>query len=106
MLLSFSCKADYDINEVASQVDSTEEHHIEHSEADHEHESPEHEDSELAGSDRHVHAAGVRNHGTAWFFNQPWAADFIWGKMLRDSVILIFLAAAIIFISGYRRKRR
>ena len=53
----------------------------------------------------HLHEAGQRNHGTEWFFNQPWAARFIWGKMVRDSVILIALAAGILFLSRYRRKR-
>lgn len=61
-------------------------------------------DPELLGdpesSGLHVHGAGERNHGTGWFFNQPWAATFIWGKMVRDSIILLLLAAAVLFVSG------
>ncbi len=128
VLLSLTCKADYDITEVASpehlETDHPHEHDeyeledAEHGESDHEHEaesvetgsvhdeSLEHDVSDISGSDRHVHGAGERNHGTGWFFNQPWAASFIWGKMVRDSVILIILAAAIFITSGYRRKRK
>ncbi|MEN8209514.1 MAG: hypothetical protein ABFR50_09720, partial [Candidatus Fermentibacteria bacterium] len=90
----------------------------EHIECDHEHEadaaepafaheeSDEHDPSEIAGSDRHVHDAGQRNHGTGWFFNQPWAATFIWGKMFRDSLILLVLSAVVFLVSGYIRKRQ
>ena len=115
MLLSLSCKADYDIAEVASQEYLGDTHH--HDEThDTEHEAVEqdslHQESHeqdtlgITGTDRHVHGSGQRNHGTAWFFNQPWAASFIWGKMVRDSVILLILAAVILFVSGYRRKHR
>lgn len=120
VLLPMACKTDYDIEEVASSEYLGTDHHDEHDEcddSDHEHdadtvepgsvhqESDEHDSSEITGSDRHVHEAGARNHGTGWFFNQPWAATFIWGKMVRDSVILLILAAAILVVSGYLRKR-
>ncbi len=128
VLLSLACKADYDIEEVAppehlgtdhhDELDECEHEDAEHVESDHEHEAETaepgsvHEESheidvsEISGSNRHVHDAGQRNHGTGWFFNQPWAASFIWGKMLRDSLILLVLAAVILFVSGYRRKHQ
>lgn len=118
VLLSLACKADYDIEEIAPPEHLGTNHHHEHDESDHEHEaetddpgsvheeSHEHDVSEIAGSSRHVHAAGQRNHGTGWFFNQPWAAGFIWGKMLRDAVILLVLSAVILLASGYRRKHQ
>ena len=116
-----SCRTDYDIDEVASAEYMGEDHHHDedgvHEHADHEecgiehdhhedtHEENGHEASAISGSQMHLHEAGQRNHGTEWFFNQPWAARFIWGKMVRDSVILIALAAGILFLSRYRRKR-
>lgn len=121
VLLSMACKTDFDIEEVASHEYLGTDHHDEHDEHDecyHEHdadtaepgsvhqESDGHDSSEITGSDRHVHEAGARNHGTGWFFNQPWAATFIWGKMVRDSVILLVLAIAILVVSGYLRKRQ
>ncbi len=126
VLLSITCKADYDIEEVTPSGHIGTDSHDEHEECevcddaehhDHEHEadsaatvllheeSDEHDALEMAGSDRHVHDAGERNHGTGWFFNQPWAATFIWGKMVRDIVILLVLSAAVLFMSGHRRKR-
>lgn len=114
MLLSLACKADYDIAEVASQEYLGATHHHGTDDSGHEEveqdsvneESHVHDTSGIAGTDRHVHDAGQRNHGTAWFFNQPWAASFIWGKMVRDAVILLILAAAVLLVSGYRRKHR
>lgn len=125
VLLSMACKADYDITEVASPEHlGTDQHHehddCEHEDAetDHVHEAetaePDslHEEftdqdvAEISGSSRHVHDAGERNHGTGWFFNQPWAATFVWGKMVRDSVILLILSAVLLLVSGYRRKHR
>ena len=127
VLLSMACKTDYDIEEVATSEHLGTDHNDEHDECevcedaenhDHEHEadsaatvllheeSDDHDVLEITGSDRHVHASGERNHGTGWFFNQPWAATFIWGKMLRDIVILLVLSAAVLFVSGHRRKRR
>lgn len=46
-----------------------------------------------------MHAPGQRNTSTAWFFNQPWAATFIWGKMVRDSLLLLGLAFVVVFIT-------
>ena len=129
LLVLPACRTDYDIQEVASpqhlgtdhndDCDECDHENAEHSESDHEHhdadtaepdslqeESDEHNASVISGSDRHVHDAGQRNHGTGWFFNQPWAASFIWGKMIRDSVILLVLSAAVVIVSGYLRKRR
>ncbi|MFO8183681.1 MAG: hypothetical protein R6U39_05855 [Candidatus Aegiribacteria sp.] len=109
LLVTAGCRTDYDIEEVASSEHLGEEHmHDEHDHMHEEHQQDEHEDEDagLTGSDRHVHEAGVRNHGTEWFFNQPWAASFIWGKMLRDSLVLLALAAAIAFLSGRRSRQR
>jgi len=126
VLLSMACKVDYDIEEVAAagehmvtdNHDECEHEDAEHAESDHAHdtdtpesdsehvESSEHDASAIGLSDRHVHGSGERNHGTGWFFNQPWAASFIWGKMIRDIVILFLLSAAIVFASVYRRKRK
>ena len=124
------CKADYDIEEVAPPEHlgeihehdhvhtETEDHHgrvhedddeecsicTETHDQEHVHE---HEDAAISASDRHVHEAGERNHGTEWFFNQPWAARFIWSKMIRDTVILAVLAAIILLASRFRlRKKR
>ncbi|NOQ23442.1 MAG: hypothetical protein GQ565_12455 [Candidatus Aegiribacteria sp.] len=128
VLLLLACKADYDIEEVTPPEHTGTDHHDEHDECEHEHpehvessheheteaaepasvheESHEHDVLEMSGSHRHVHAAGEKNHGTGWFFNQPWAASFIWGKMLRDALILLVLSAVILFLSKYRRKRQ
>lgn len=93
------CRIDYDVEEVA-----TPEHLGETHEHDHVHE---HDSTAVSGSNRHVHEAGARNHGTEWFFNQPWGARFIWSKMIRDTVILVILAALILLASRYRlRKKR
>jgi len=54
----------------------------------------------------HIHGTGVRNHGTQWFFNQPWAASFVWGKMLRDGIILLVLALSVALLPVILRKRR
>ena len=128
LLLLSACRTDYDIEEVATphqlgtdhndDCDECEHEDAEHVHTDHEHDMDIsendllHEDSDvhnvsvLSGTDRHVHDAGQRNHGTGWFFNQPWAASFIWGKMVRDSVILLILSAVMLFVPGYLRKRR
>lgn len=106
LLVPAGCRTDYDIQEVAPSEHLGEDQL--HDDHDHLHDEHEHEDEDagLTGSDRHVHDAGERNHGTEWFFNQPWAASFIWGKMLRDSVILLVLAAAIAFLSGRKSRQR
>ncbi len=128
LLLLSACRTDYDIEEVATPQHLGTDHNddcvecededAEHVHTDHEHdadtsepdllrdESDENNASVISGSDRHVHDAGQRNHGTGWFFNQPWAASFIWGKMVRDSVILLILSAVMLFVPGYLRKRR
>ncbi|MCK5840685.1 MAG: hypothetical protein KAH31_00845 [Candidatus Sabulitectum sp.] len=124
VFLSFSgCRTDYDIADVAPVefLDSGENHeHLhEHSdnetpgEHDHnghtdvktvdEHSIDEHVEASHAG---HDHASGTRNHGTQWFFNQPWAAPFIWGKLFRDSVIFLGLAVAVFFFSNRKRRKR
>jgi|GEM_PF-1044562 len=64
------------------------------------------EESIESESTLHVHDVGQRNHGTEWFFNQPWAAPFIWPKMIRDTVILIVLAAAVLTLSGILGRKR
>ncbi|MCD4848491.1 MAG: hypothetical protein K8R76_09880 [Candidatus Aegiribacteria sp.] len=92
------CRIDYDLEEVAPPEHLGEIH-------DHEH-VHEHDSTSISGSNRHVHEAGARNHGTGWFFNQPWAARFIWSKMIRDTVILVLLAAVILLASRYRLRKK
>ena len=124
------CRIDYDIEEVAppEYLGETHEHDHDHvhteTEDHHEHvpdaaevcpvygeiheqeHAHEYDSTAISGSDRHVHEAGVKNHGTGWFFNQPWAAKFIWRKMIRDSVILLILAAIILLVSRYRLRKK
>ncbi len=123
------CRIDYDIEEVATPeyLGEIHEHDNVHAETEDNHEHVtdetevcpvcgdihdqehvnEHDSTTISASSRHVHDAGERNHGTEWFFNQPWAAKFIWGKMIRDSIILIILAVAILLASRFRlRKKR
>jgi len=107
LLLMCGCgeKADYDIAEVAPDEHLTGEHAHHHH---HGHAHAEGEDGrDISGAveNRHVHEAGVRNHGTQWFFNQPWAAPFIWDKILRDSAILLVLAAAVLLFSRLAGRR-
>jgi len=115
--LMSSCRTDYDIGEVAPESfegEACDHSHTgqagpedEHSEHRHSEEHEQGSDTEgLSGSEMHFHEPGQRNHGTAWFFNQPWAASFVWGKMLRDSVVLVVLALTVYLGSGYRRRRR
>lgn len=124
VFLSFSgCRTDYDIADVAPVefLDSEENHEHLHEHADEEtsctHDSNGHADGETGEEhsiDEHVeashaghdHASGTRNHGTQWFFNQPWAAPFIWGKLFRDSVIFLGLAVAVFFFSSRKRRKR
>jgi len=54
----------------------------------------------------HMHESGVRNHGTEWFFNKPWAASFVWGKMLRDTIVLLLLATGLFLIPRIRSRWR
>jgi len=64
------------------------------------------EESIESESTLHEHDVGQRNHGTEWLFNQPWAAPFIWPKMIRDTVILILLAAAVLTLSTVLGRKR
>ena len=122
LLSTAGCRVDYDIDEVAPEEfhgdthaeDAAHSHDIhECEETSHEESHSVHHDSagsasaeqQLTEPGRHVHEAGERNHGTEWFFNQPWAARFIWDKMIRDSVILLVLAGSILFISRIRRRK-
>lgn len=98
---------DYDIEEVATEsyLRGSEPH--QHDDM-HQHDHHDHTGTETtvdAPPGTHVHQAGQRNHGTEWFFNQPWAARFIWSKMARDSAILLFLAAILVCLSRLRRRR-
>lgn len=121
LLLQLSCGVgDFDIAEVAPEEHLNTEHVHEHEQASdhvhdtgHEHDG-EHEHCDAAhahgehpesGSEMHHHEAGARNHGTEWFFNQPWAASFIWPKMLRDSVLLAALSV-IIYLASKKLTRR
>jgi hypothetical protein len=115
LLFSLGCRTDYDIEEVASAEymgshdHDAEDHHHETEDHQDDSEDTESQDIETAGisqTDMHIHSSGERNHGTQWFFNQPWAAEFIWGKILRDSVILCLIAASVLLLSAYRRKHR
>ncbi|MBN1433514.1 hypothetical protein JW921_02070 [Candidatus Fermentibacterales bacterium] len=108
-LIACALPGDYDIEDVAptSHLGEPCEHdhgHGELQEAGHEH----HDDAERQESTQtgmHVHEAGQRNHGTEWFFNQPWASPFIWPKMLRDSLVLAALAAVIALVSRRLTRR-
>ena len=104
LLVFTACRTDYDIAEVAPSEYLDEEHtECELSEeSESEHSIDEQAEESHAG---HDHAGGTRNHGTQWFFNQPWAAPFIWGKLFRDAAIFLALAVAIFFISGRKRKK-
>ncbi len=133
MLLFTGCRTDYDISEVAPQDFLDSESHADHDHAPGEactHEEvllDEHVEDPHAGHDHapgepcnneesigehvedshagHNHAAGTRNHGTQWFFNQPWAAPFIWGKLFRDGAIFLTLGIVIFIITGRRRRK-
>lgn len=121
-MLFFNCKVDYDIEEIAPQehLDSD---HTEH-EHEHEHEHLDEEDcpecisEHMEGEESvdvneqmedshagHNHDAGARNHGTQWFFNQPWAAPFIWGKLFRDSLVFLGLAIALFIFTAKKGKK-
>jgi len=107
LLLTAGCgeKVDYDIAEVAPEEHLTGEHE-ERPQDGHDHSGDDGE-GEIYGAveHRHHHEPGVRNHGTQWFFNQPWAASFIWDKIVRDSVILLVLAAAVLLFSRLAGRR-
>lgn len=65
---------------------------------------PEADSAWIGMPDIHQHEAGVRNHGTEWFFRQPWSDTVLWGALARDSLILAGLAAAVTMVSGRRRR--
>ena len=117
LLLTFSsCRTDFDIEEVApaeylESVGQDDHNHSEGEdciECESESEDPDHIsiDEQVEESHAgHAHASGSRNHGTEWFFNQPWAAPFIWNKLIRDGLIFLALATAIFLFSGKRKKK-
>ncbi len=98
-------KADFDIEEVAPA-----EHLGEVGEHDHSDEAGHHMQDHGAEGETdtgmHIHPAGSRNHGTQWFFNQPWAAPFVWGKILRDTLVLAALSVLVAAASSWRQSRR
>lgn len=57
------------------------------------------------GPDVHRHPAGERNHGTEWFFNQPWATPERWRFLARDSLVLAAAAGGVMLLSGIRRRK-
>jgi hypothetical protein len=107
VLLYCGCFEDYDVEEVApaeflgGECSHDDHNHIDDSLASVDEETQGAHDS---GPSDHEHAAGERNHGTQWLFNQPWAAPFIWGKLAWDGIMFLGLAVLIILVSG-RRKR-
>lgn len=113
ILFTSGCVEDYDVSEVAPASHLDEEQHAGHEDSDtceecEDGHSREGADVLQAGSESpsgHSHGAGVRNHGTQWFFNQPWAAPFIWGKLARDGLIFLVLAGIIITVTGWRRRK-
>lgn len=50
----------------------------------------------------HHHEEGHACSETRWFFTQPWAAPWFWGKLLRDGLVLLALAAALTLLSRRR----
>ena len=130
-ILFFNCNVDYDIEEVAPQEHLTSEHNHDHTDEDacpecdseHNHDHTDEEEgpdfapplTESENTDiteqvedshaGHNHAAGARNHGTQWFFNQPWAAPFIWPKLLRDALIFLVLAVVLFIITARKGKK-
>lgn len=112
LLLFTGCQTDYDIADVASADFLDSEEHASHDHDNSDGECVEESHEELSVDDYaedshagHDHAPGTSNHGTQWFFNQPWAAPFIWKKLFRDGVIFLALAVAVLIISGRRRKK-
>ncbi len=64
-----------------------------------------HEDSSTFAPDVHMHPEGEENHGTEWFFSQPWASRERWRYLARDSALLSGMACGILLISGARRRK-
>lgn len=52
--------------------------------------------------DDHAHAPGEICSDTWWFFTQPWAARWYWGKLLRDGIVLLALASLVTVVSRRR----
>jgi hypothetical protein len=52
--------------------------------------------------EHHQHEAGHVCSETRWFFTQPWAAKWFWGKLLRDCFVLLALAGAVTLLSRRR----
>ncbi len=123
-------RVDYDVAEVAPEEHLGEDHDHDHEhghagEADHAHDHEHtgdcdhgHDDGDgeaqapdsvtagrLSGGGMHIHEPGERNHGTQWLFNQPWAAPFIWPKIVRDILILLALAGAVLLASRLAGRR-
>ncbi|GEM_PF-6535173 len=48
------------------------------------------------------HEAGNVCSETRWFFTQPWAAEWFWGKLLRDCFVLLALAGFVVLVSRRR----
>ncbi len=100
------CRTDYDIEEVApaefleSSAHDGHAHEEAASDGIDSSSVDEHVEESHAG---HVHDAGARNHGTQWFFNQPWAAPFVWGKLVRDALIFLLLAVVVFVVTGRRK---
>jgi hypothetical protein len=110
ILSGCSESVNYDIEEVAPAefISGEEEPHDEETctHPGHDHDHGEEAEEIVHDLGLHQHGAGIRNHGTEWFFNQPWAATFVWGKMLRDSIILLILAVSLYLLPRLMRKRK
>lgn len=52
--------------------------------------------------EHHQNEAGHVCSETRWFFTQPWAAKWFWGKLLRDGLLLLALAGAVTLLSRRR----
>jgi len=52
--------------------------------------------------EHHHHEAGHVCSETRWFFTQPWAAKWFWGKLLRDGLVLLALAVTVTLLSRRR----
>ncbi len=54
--------------------------------------------------EHHQHQAGHICSETSWFFTQPWAARWFWGKLLRDGLVFLALAGGIFRLTAMRRR--
>jgi hypothetical protein len=55
-------------------------------------------------SEHHQHEPGHICSETTWFFTQPWAARWFWGKLLRDGFVFMALAGVIFGLTALRRR--